>query len=145
MDTRAEAEADRLLTMHGGRLADALRTLADQFTVLQTRTQLLLTLATLTLTITGFSGPLIAKSGAGPRWCLVAGLVLVLVAVVMLLLGTLRIRWLTQFDGADPRATLVAAIAWRDAKTRHYLAQLGVLVAGLSAYVGAVVWFLVIG
>jgi hypothetical protein len=141
----AQSEAARLLAMHGGRLPDCLRVVAEQFNVLQSRSQLLLTLATLTLTITGFSGPRIAESGPSARVLLAVGLLFVLVAVVMLLLGTLRIRWLTQFQGADDSATLAAALAWRDAKTRHYLAQLAILVVGLACYVGALIVFLAAG
>src|SRR5258708_27207082 len=108
-DPTPEQEADHLLRMHGGvpGFSQCLQVVRAQFLVIQTRCQLLLTLATITLTITGFSGPKIASSGLFSRIAMAAGLVLVLAAVVILL-STLRIRWLTQFIEADERATLAA-------------------------------------
>ena len=52
-------EAGKLLERHGALLA-VQQVIAHQFDVLQSRTHMMLTLATLTLTITGFSGPKIA-------------------------------------------------------------------------------------
>jgi len=136
-------EAAHLLELYGGgeRLAVCLELVSRQFAVIQTRTQLLLTLATITLTITGFSGPRIAASGTPARLLLASGLALVLAAVVVLL-STLRIRYLTQFTGHDARTTLERAIAYRNRKTRWYLVELSLLTCGLTAYVGAVLIYL---
>src|SRR4051812_31485428 len=108
MATDVRDEAARLLALHGGadRLASCLEVISRQFATIQSRTQLLLTLATITLTITGFSGPRIAESGEFARYSLVAGLGFVLLAVAVLL-STLRIRWLTQFHGTDATGTLI--------------------------------------
>ena len=136
-----EDEARELLALHGGgrdALARAVELLSRQFLVIQNRSQLLLTLATITLTITGFSGPKMAESGVLARIGLVAGLIFVLLAVV-LLLANLRIRWLTHFIGPDPQRSLVAALRYRNAKTRWYLAQIVLLMIGLGCYVGAIV------
>jgi hypothetical protein len=138
-------EARRLLDLHGGDLAKALAHCEAHFNVIQARSQFLLTLGTLTLTITGFSGPRIAESGLIPRLGLAVGLVLVLAALLYLLLGSLRIRWVTQGLGDDPVETLSGALAWRDVKTRHFMAQLSLLVLGLASYVLAVVAFVIIG
>jgi hypothetical protein len=136
-----EAEADALLAMHGGNLAAAIATVAGQFNVIQAREQLLLTLATLTLTITGFSGPKIIESSEVARWSLAAGLVVVLAGVVHILF-TLRVRWLTSFAG-DDRARLAAALAHRDSKTRAFGRELILLACGLALYVASVVAFIV--
>ena len=136
-----EDEARELFALHGGgreALARAVELLSRQFLVIQNRSQLLLTLATITLTITGFSGPKMAESGVLARVGLVAGLIFVLLAVV-LLLANLRIRWLTHFIGPDPQRSLVAALRYRNAKTRWYLAQIVLLMIGLGCYVGAIV------
>jgi hypothetical protein len=137
----SESEAREMLALHGGgreALARSLDLLSRQFLVIQSRSQLLLTLATITLTITGFSGPRMAESGPGARLGLVLGLVFVLAAVT-LLLANLRIRWLTQFLGEDPQRSLVAVLRYRNAKTRWYLAQIILLVIGLGCYVGAII------
>ena len=141
----ARAEAERLLAVCGGEagMLKAMEVLRAQFTTIQSRTQLLLTLATITLTITGFSGRSIASSGAFARGGMAAGLICVL-AAIMLMLGGLRVRWLTQFSGADPLAILSGIIAYRDAKTANYRLQTALLAVGLGCYVAAVVAFLVV-
>jgi cytochrome c oxidase assembly factor CtaG len=135
------AEARRLLALHGGDAARTYDVVRQQFMVLQTRSQLLLTLATITLTITGFSGPKMVESGPFTRWAMVAGLALVLVAVLLLLAG-LNVRWLSQFDAGSPEATLAEAIAYRDRKTWRFQAEIALLAAGVAAYVAAVIAYL---
>lgn len=89
-------EADYLLELYEGRLAPCLEFLKQHFNVIQARSQLLLTICTLALTITGFSGPKIAQTNMFARYSMVAGIVFVLATMVILLLGGLRIRWVTQ-------------------------------------------------
>lgn len=142
----AASEAHSLLKLYGGDagLAEALHVVSQQFVVLQTRSQLLLTLATIVLTITGFSGPRIAASGVFARSAMALGLLLTLFAVLMLLLN-LRIRWLTQFHGTNALETLTAIITYREKKRRAYLSIITILMAGLASYVAAVIAFLVTG
>jgi hypothetical protein len=138
----SRAEAERLLRISGG-VKPALDVLLGQFNVLQGRAQLLLTLATLVLTITGFSGPRIAAAGAFPRLALSLGLVLVLAAVSLVLASGLRIRWVTQFAAPDDAALLASVIDYRDRKTRAFALQLLLLGTGIAVYVaGVVVYFL---
>jgi hypothetical protein len=141
--TDARAEAQTLLALHGGpeRLAACLEVVSRQFATIQSRTQLLLTLATITLTITGFSGPKIAESGVFARLSLSIGLGFVL-AAVLILLSTLRIRWLTQFSGPDALGTLTDILEYRNRKTSWYLFELALLAVGLGLYVAAVIAYL---
>jgi hypothetical protein len=143
----AEEEASRLLDLFTGenRLGEAIEFMRHHFDVIQARSQLLLTLATLALTITGFSGPKIAQTNLFARYSMALGIVFVLSAVVILLLGGLRIRWTTQFLGDDPQETLVRIIRYRNHKTRLYFIELGLLVIGLTAYVASVVTYLLYG
>jgi hypothetical protein len=143
----AEEEATRLLELYKGerQLAETMEFVRHHFDVIQTRSQLLLTLATLALTITGFSGPKIAQTNLFARYSMAFGIVFVLSAVVILLLSGLRIRWTTQFLGDDPRETLVHIIRYRNHKTRLYFVELGLLVIGLTAYVASVVTYLLYG
>ncbi len=140
------AEAAHLLRQQGGpaHIADCTRLISTQFVVMQTRSHLLLTLATIILTITGFSGPRIASSGLFARASMAIGLVLVLAAVIILL-RAMRIRWLTQFIDEDPQALLVAIITYRNHKTRLYLLYLVLITIGLSCYVMAVIAYLITG
>lgn len=119
--------------------------ITHQFDVLQARTHMMLTLATLTLTITGFSGPKIAASNLMSRYSMVLGLIFVLGAVVVTLVGTLRIRWLTQIGQSDDRLALREMIAHRNRKTRLFLVELSLLVIGLTCYVFSVVTYMLVG
>lgn len=142
------AEAQRLLAGHPdpgspAALAAAMAVMTAQFAVLQQRSQLLLTLGTLVLTITGFSGPKIVDESALARLCMPIGIVLVLAAMVIILLSSLRIRWVTQFTGSDAQDTLVRIIRYRNTKTTFYRAELFLLVVGMIFYVLSVVAYMV--
>lgn len=139
-----EVEAAEILHINGD-MAKCHDLLARQFGVIQSRSQLLLTLATVTLTITGFSGPKIAASSAFSKYAMTLGILLVLVSLLVLLLGSLRIHWTTQFRGESPAATLVSIIRYRNSKTYLFKFELGFLVAGLSAYVASVLVFFLCG
>jgi hypothetical protein len=139
-----QAEARSLLKLSGdfGRAREAI---THQFDVIQARTQALIGLATLALTITGFSGPKIAASSLFSRYAMILGLVFVLVAIVVALVGALRIRWLTQIGGPDPESTLMALIEYRDRKTHRFRQALVCLVTGLGFYVASVVAYMATG
>ena len=139
-----EQEAASLLAVHG-EAARCQALITQQFGVIQSRTQALIGLATLALTITGFSGPRMAASSALARWTMILGLAWVLTAVVIALRGALRIRWLTQITGATPQAALVAMIQYRDRKTRRFGQALFCLVVGLALYVTSVVAYMATG
>ncbi len=141
----ADAESDHLLELFGGQLSKCIEFLRHHFDVIQARSHLLLTLGTLALTITGFSGPKIAQTNLFARYSMAFGIVFVLSALVILLLGSLRIRWTTQIMGKDPRETLSRIIRYRNQKTRLYFLELTLLVIGLTSYVASVVTFLMVG
>ena len=62
IDRSPQAEAQCLLYLHGGEVAKAPSHVEQHLGVLQTRSQCLLTIGTLMLTITGFFGPKVAPS-----------------------------------------------------------------------------------
>ncbi|GEM_PF-1134189 len=137
----ATEEATELLRIYSGDMTRCLDLLNGQFGVIQGRSQLLLTLGTVALTITGFSGPKIAESSAFSRYSMTAGILLVLIAMILTLIGTLGIRWTTQFKAATPLETLTEIITYRNRKTRFYVAEIVFLVIGLSFYVASVMAF----
>ncbi len=143
----ADEEARQILALfpESQGLSSALDFLRHHFDVIQARSQLLLTLSTLALTITGFSGPKIAQTNDFARYSMALGIVFVLSSMVILLLGGLRIRWTTQFLGGPADETLIRIISYRNAKTRLYFVELGLLVIGLSSYVASVVTYLLYG
>lgn len=140
-------EAHRLLGLGGG-LRGAIDLLSGQFAVLQSRAQLMLTVSTLALTITGFSGPRIAAAGAFQRYSMATGLLLVLASMILILGGSLRIRWITQFTpppGGGDSDLVATVICHRDRKTRLFFIELILLLAGLAAYIAAVVAYFLFG
>lgn len=140
-----ESEAENLLKLYGGDsgLSKCLDVIRHQFDVIQARSQLLLTLATLALTITGFSGPTIARTNDFARATMAIGIVFVLMAIVLLLRGGLRIQWITQFHHPNPKDLLIEIMRYRDSKTQLYRTELTLLVIGLASYVTSVVTYLV--
>lgn len=140
-----EEEADYLLELYDGRLASCIEFIKQHFNVIQARSQLLLTICTLALTITGFSGPKIAQTNLLARYSMVCGIVFVLAAMILLIVGGLRIRWVTQMVGEDARSTLTGILAYRNRKTCLYLVEVFLLVVGLSSYVCSVITYLLVG
>ena len=78
----------------------------------------MLTITTLTLTITGFSGPKIAAAGLFARTSMVLGILSVLASTLLILGGSLRIQWVTQFRGPDDHALVTSILHYRNRKTR---------------------------
>ncbi|MEI6423657.1 MAG: hypothetical protein WCP55_15675 [Lentisphaerota bacterium] len=137
----AAEEAAELLRIYSGDMGKCLDLLNQQFSVIQGRSQLILTLGTVALTITGFSGPKIAESSTFCRLSMAAGILLVLVSMMLTLIGALGIRWSTQFRAPTPVETLTQIVAYRNRKTGLYEAQIGFLVIGLLFYVSSVMAF----
>lgn len=119
--------------------------LTDSFNTLHARAQLLLSLITICLTITGFSGPKIADSGLGARLLIAVGLTFVLLSALFLLLGPLRVRWVTRYRAETLDQTLIELLRRRNRRTRIYLQAMFLLLIGLSAYVASVVCYLLHG
>lgn len=141
-----ESEARQLLAQQGERgIRGAIDTLMQQFQVLQTRAQIMLTITTLALTITGFSGPKIAAAGLYARTSMILGILLVLASTLLILGGSLRIQWVTQFKADDDQSLVVSILRYRNAKTRLFFAEICLLVAGLACYVSSVVAYFIVG
>ena len=139
----AEEEADHLLALYDSDAGKTLGVLHGQLTNLTGRAQVLLQLAGLTITVTGFSGTSIARSGPIAAWLVVSGLVVVLVAASLSMGGILRIRWMTQLAPTTLRASIIYAIEMRDRKTRIFGRSLALLIVGLALYIGSVAILLV--
>jgi hypothetical protein len=119
--------------------------LTDAFNVLQNRAQMLLSLITITLTITGFSGPGIAASGPVGRWSIIFGLVLVLLSALILITGPLRLNWGTNWKSSTVEQSLIRLIHQRNFRTNRYHLASITLVLGMIGYVASVVSFLMTG
>lgn len=116
--------------------------LISSFGVLQVRSQMLLGLVTICLTITGFSGIRIAASSDFAKIALATGVMSVLITSLLLMLGPLKVQWLTQHKEKDVESTIAALIERRDKRTQIYHTALGFLFFGLASYVTSLASYL---
>lgn len=100
----AGEEADHLLELYGGDATRVVTRLEQQLSLVASRAQMLLQLAGLTITVTGFSGANIARSGRLAAILVVSGLVVVLVAASLSMGGILRVQGLRPSSPPAPRA-----------------------------------------
>ncbi|MBI2392989.1 MAG: hypothetical protein HYV09_25625 [Deltaproteobacteria bacterium] len=138
--TRAtpEQEVEHLLQLYDRDAAKIMSELQSQLSILANRAQTLLSLAGITITVTGFSGANIARTGRVGASLLVLGLVLVLVAAAIAMNGILRVRWTTSLPPCSLAESVRAAIDVRDLKTRNFDLAMTLLVVGLTLYVSSV-------
>jgi hypothetical protein len=141
----AREEAKQILRDHDGNYPACLAVIIEQFTKLQNRSQILLTVATIALTVTGFSGSKIAATGAIPRLLIVTGLIFVLSGIIMLLCQTLTLKWATQIRLASQEETIAAILEHRNKKTHTYGVALLLVVTGLSLFVASIGFYLLCG
>lgn len=120
----------------------ALENLKDSYTTLQVRSQILLGLITICLTITGFSGIRIAADSPLARLLMLVGILGVLISAVILFLGPLQVRWLTQTRADTIPQTIVALIRRRNTRTVQYHAAVVCLLIGLTGYVLSITAFM---
>lgn len=131
-------EAQRILALCSNDTARALELLERQLNTLHTRAQVLLSLAGVVITVTGFSGRIIASTSTVAQVLVVAGLAVVVCSAIWVYLGVMGLRWITaDFDGEAGEA-LGRVVARRDRKTRRYRIGGIVLSAGLVLYGAAV-------
>jgi hypothetical protein len=138
----AKEEVEFLKEVHGDDYGRLFGVVKESFALLQTRSQMLLGLATICLTITGFSGPRMAQSNPFSRFFIGFGLVFVLAAVTAIVAGPLRFRWVTAWRADTLDETLIANIRRRDVKTCWYRIATFLLLTGLTGYLLSLIFYL---
>lgn len=128
------AEAKAILELTNNDLLAALNVAQKQLDVIYTRAQVLLSLAGMVVTVTGFSGRLIAGSSLMAQIFLVAGLFVSLSSAIWVFLRVMRVRWVTAMVAEDKENALVQALQRRDNKTRAYAVGGTILCIGLVLY-----------
>jgi len=109
-----------------------------QFSVLQTRAQVLVSIAGIVVTVTGFSGRIIAGTHLLGQVLVIAGLFTVIASAVYTIAKVLRIRWLTELLEPDSPDNLVEILIIRDKKLSAFQTGGKILLAGLVCYAIAV-------
>jgi hypothetical protein len=131
-------EARRILALCGGDGLRAFEMVQSQLAVLVLRTQVMLSLSGIVITVTGFSGRAIAQTSLTARVLVVVGLFTVLGAAAVAVVGVLRLKWLTQALADDVEETLVRSLRLRNDKARSLSLALILFIAGFALYCTAV-------
>lgn len=133
-----DEEARAILGLADGKLAAAFDHVERQHAVLIVRTQVLLSLCGIVITVTGFSGRVIAATNEWARGAVMLGLFTVLLAAAVAMAGVMRLSWLTQVVTADAHETLTRCLVLRERKTRRLELAIVLFVAGFSLYCVAI-------
>jgi hypothetical protein len=118
--------------------------LRESFNVLQTRSQMLIGLVTICLTITGFSGIKIAESCLAAKISIFLGIISTLLTTLLLVSGPLNLQWLSQYRADTIEATLQELIHRRDKRTKTYHHASICLIIGLAAYTMSLAFYLLL-
>lgn len=131
-------EVKRIMVLTKGDPVKALELVQSQLSVLVLRTQVMLSLSGIVITVTGFSGRTIAQTSELARNLVASGIVIVLGAAVVAIGGVLRLRWLTQELSDDTEQMLTRMLEMRDQKSRYLNAALLTFMVGFACYCVAI-------
>jgi hypothetical protein len=131
-------EAESILRLARGDTLTAYEMVERQLAVLVLRTQVMLSLSGIVVTVTGFSGRAIAQTSHLARGSVAAGILVVLASAAVAISGVLRLQWLTGTIEDDPVAMLMRGIEIRDAKSRFLRLALVLFICGFALYCFAI-------
>ena len=134
MSDSAKKEAQDILRLTEQNTLKALEIIERQLFVLYTRAQVLVSLAGVVITVTGFSGRKIAGTSLPAQLLIIGGLATVLGCVIWIYMKVMKISWATSALSEDPVECLVKLIERRNKKTRAYLLGGYILFIGLALY-----------
>lgn len=131
-------EARRILEIHSNDPAAALAVLERQYSVVNGRADVIMSLAGVTITVTGFSGRLIAATDPLAQICIVAALIFVTASVAWVFFKVRRICWITGDLQEDRLAGFARMIERRNQRTHAYAIGGVILCVGLALYATAI-------
>jgi hypothetical protein len=134
----AREEAASILALTSDDPLKAYELVERQLNVLVLRTQVMLSLSGIVVTVTGFSGRAIADTSRLAQLSIGAGILVVLASAIVAIGGVLRLQWVTQRLHRDPAVMLVQAIELRDRKARFLGHALTLFAVGFSLYCFAI-------
>lgn len=133
-----EQESEKILELTGGDLCSSLELLDKQVSTIHTRAQVLMSLCGVVITVTGFSGRIIAGTSLVSQISIIIGLAVVLISAIYLYAKVMRIRWFTTELETDSKKCLARIITRRNAKTKAYTIGGFILCCGFILYCVAV-------
>ena len=135
MDVREEAR--RLHALFAAQPAQLVQFLSGQIATVKTYAQILVGLCGLTVTVTGFSGAHMIRSGSLAAGLMVAGIALVMIGLIVCIRTITALRWVSQELQDDLIETAVVVIERRN-RQQGLLSLAAVFVAaGLGCYLAA--------
>ena len=133
-----EEEAEQLLSLTKDDLLRSIETIERQLFAIYQRAQILLSLAGVVLTVTGFSGRIIAGTSLIAQILVISGLATVLASAMWVYMRVMSIRWVTTQLCEDPVECLVILIERRNYKTKAFWMGGKILCVGLILYCASV-------
>jgi hypothetical protein len=129
-----ETEARRILEICDGRILEAINVLERQFGILHTRAQVLFSFCGIVITVTGFSGRLIAGTNVYAQGLVVSGLAVVILCALYIYHSVMTLRWITQRMNPPGEDNLARLIERRNKKTNAYRRGGYILFLGIMFY-----------
>ena len=136
MEPREEAE--RIQRLFQSQPIQLVQYLANQIATVKTYAQVLIGLCGLTITVTGFSGAHMIRSGTTAAMLMVIGIAVVLVGLVLCIRTITQLRWVSQHLQDDLVAMAVIVIGYRNRQQRMVSIAAVFVAAGLGCYLAAV-------
>jgi hypothetical protein len=160
MNQSPREEAQQILGLVGNDVRAGYEIVERQLAVVVLRTQVMLSLSGIVITVTGFSGRAVAETSLLARDSIACGIFFVLAAAAVAIGGVLRLRWLTQIivgepsaatrgtskgpvASIDPLETLARGLQIRNAKSRYLGVALLLFLVGFSLYCLAIAQLLI--
>lgn len=131
-------EAAQIARLCDGNELKAVQLVEHQLNVLYTRAQVMVGIAGMVITVTGFSGRNIADTSALAQCLVVIGLAIVLAATLWVFLRVMGIRWATARLHENLNDSLEALVIYRNQKTIAYEIGGKIMGLGLISYGTAV-------
>jgi len=131
-------EAKRLNQLFADQPIQLVQYLSHQIATVKTYAQVLIGLCGLTITVTGFSGAHMIRSGSAAATLMVAGIGLVVIGLVTCIRTITRLHWVSQDLGEDLAATTVVVLQRRDRQQRAVSIAAVFVAGGLGCYLAAV-------
>lgn len=121
------------------RTSDLVSLLSGQLAVLRTQAQAFLGIGGICISVTGFAGHNMVNAGPLSAGAMIAGITLILVAIVITLRSFSSIRWVTQELGDGNVELARRVLSHRNALQRRLYRAVALIAVGLGCYVMAVV------
>ena len=131
-------EARHLQRLFADQPIQLVQYLGHQIATVKTYAQVLIGLCGLTVTVTGFSGAHMIRSGSAAAALMVAGIALVVVGLIICIRTITRLHWVSQDLRDDLRETVETVLRRRNRQQRALVAAAVFVAGGLACYLAAV-------